>query len=596
MAPQFQAAAAATFCYTARLTQVRWFSQSPWRNSRPARSMLSSMWIPPTGSISSTDQETGHDKLVRGGFLRQSHSGIFQVLPMGLRVQDKIEKLLDKHMQSIGASRVSLSTITSEELWQKSDRLNLVSSELFRFTDRKEVPLMLSPTHEEEITSLVASTTTSYKSLPLKLYQITRKYRDERRPRHGLLRSREFIMKDLYTYDLTLENALKTYRQVAGAYRAFFEELNIPILVAEASSGDMGGDHSHEYHLANPIGEDIVVNCDTCGYTANDEVAEARPSAIPNAANSPADFLVWRGVTHDRKTLVNAWYPRMGGTASDSRVNLHVLKALVPELDASVNDGLQAWVEAQQTKSEDAKPRVLNVVDSRLSALFSEVQNDLPIIPSESLATGIEQTTVAEEAGDSLNLLLPSDGDGCPKCKEGSLKLHRSLELGHTFHLGTRYTEPLEAYITLPEAPNVPVPMQMGCYGIGLSRIFGAIAEHTADDRGLKWPRAIAPFDVVMVPISSGDQEGGPSKEELDLYDAISNADTGLDVVLDDRKHRFGWKMRDADLTGYPVIVVLGKEWRSNRVCEVQCRALAVKENIAAAEVPRFVQKLLSKL
>ncbi|KAG8412444.1 hypothetical protein J3458_014618 [Metarhizium acridum] len=192
-----------------------------------ARSTLSKIWVP-TGGVSAIEGETGHGKLIRAGFLRQTQSGIFQLLPLGLRVQNKIERLLDKHMESIGASRLSLSTITSEELWRRSGRLDRVSSELFRLTDRKQVPIMLSPTHEEEITTLVASALKSFKDLPLRLYQTTRKYRDEMRPRHGLLRSREFIMKDLYTFDTSFESAIDTYKCVSRAYRAFFAEMRIP--------------------------------------------------------------------------------------------------------------------------------------------------------------------------------------------------------------------------------------------------------------------------------------------------------------------------------------------------------------------------------
>ncbi|KAL7924991.1 hypothetical protein ACQKWADRAFT_284734 [Trichoderma austrokoningii] len=569
---------------------IRAFIQPFFAQSTRLRSTLSKIWVP-TGGVTATEGETSHGKLIRAGFLRQAQSGVFQLLPLGLRVQDKIERLVDKHMQSIGASKLALSTLTTEELWRKSGRLDKVSPELFRLKDRKDVPIMLSPTHEEEITSLVASTLKSYKDLPLKLYQITRKYRDEIRPRHGLLRSREFIMKDLYTFDLTHESAVETYRDVAGAYSAFFSDLKLPILVAEASSGDMGGEHSHEYHLSHSIGEDTVASCNNCGYTANDEVAAARSSRQIDGTISASNFGLWRGITKDRKTLVNAWYPKMGESPLEDSWNIHAVKSVVPELDTSVSDAAPFWSEVvHEAKAQDGELQLVNVIDSRLSGAFEDLRNELPLLPQDLTNSHIPQSSIIQTpAGTELNLLRIADGDGCPRCDSGTLEIHRALELGHTFLLGTRYSEPLEASVALPDKPGVPVPAQMGCFGIGVSRILGAVAEQLTDDKGLNWPRAIAPFEVVIIPTS------GVNEQTLDFYDGLTK-DGALDVVLDDRKEAFGWKMQDADMTGYPIVVVLGKAWREKGVCEVQCRRLSVKENVKAEEVPQYVRTLLERL
>ncbi|POR35376.1 Uncharacterized protein TPAR_04430 [Tolypocladium paradoxum] len=584
---------------TSTLTSARAFSHTSLNRAERARSTLSKIWVP-TGGVSVTEGESGHGKLIRAGFLRQAHSGIFQLLPLGLRVQQKIEALLDKHMESIGASRLSLSTITSEDLWRKSGRLEQVSPELFRLTDRKDMPLMLSPTHEEEITTLVAGTLKSYKDLPLRLYQTTRKYRDEMRPRHGLLRSREFTMKDLYTFDTSMESAIETYREVSGAYRAFFADLKLPVLVAEASSGDMGGDQSHEYHLASAVGEDTVATCTSCGYTANDEVAMARPPPRDGqrARGNPteADFHIWRGITEDRKTLVNAWYPRHSSALADADINVHAVKEAVTELDASINDPLRLLIDALGHEEGDpsAAIRLINVVDSRLASAFGELQGKLPVVPTELGNVSINQSTVTEAStGEALNLLRLADGDGCPRCETGSLEVHRALELGHTFYLGTRYSEPLELSVSLPNSSGGPVPIQMGCYGIGVSRIFGAVAEHKADQRGLSWPRAIAPFEVVIIPTS------GVSPDTLGFYDMLASQGSlspDFDVVLDDRRETFGWKMQDADMIGYPVTVVLGKSWRERGICEVQCRSLALKENVPVDDVPAYLRDLLARL
>ncbi|KID62846.1 prolyl-tRNA synthetase, partial [Metarhizium hybridum] len=558
-----------------------------------ARSTLSKIWVP-TGGVSAIEGETGHGKLIRAGFLRQ-------LLPLGLRVQNKIERLLDKHMESIGASRLSLSTITSEEIWRRSGRLDHVSSELFRLTDRKQVPIMLSPTHEEEITTLVAGTLKSFKDLPLRLYQTTRKYRDEMRPRHGLLRSREFIMKDLYTFDTSFESAIETYKCVSKAYRAFFADMKIPILVAEASSGDMGGDYSHEYHLAHPIGEDRVISCDSCEYTANDEVATARLSdhsrqTSPPLAITQADIGVWRGVTKDRTTLINAWYPIKSSHGTGTEINTHAVKELIAELDTSVNDPVHSWKDTAAARKEgkNTRPRIINVIDFRLETVYSQLKERLPLIPGSAQSTEpLSQSDInASQHGEPLNLVRLMDGDSCPRCESGSLRIHRALELGHTFYLGSRYSKPFELSVTLPNS-KAPVPVEMGCYGIGVSRIFGAVAEHKADERGLNWPRAIAPFEIVVIPTS------GVNSQTLEFHDKLtswSSTGPGFDAVLDDRKETFGWKMQDADMTGYPVTIVLGKAWRERGVCEVQCRSLSSKENITVADLPAHLNGLLSQL
>ncbi|KAF4451035.1 Prolyl-tRNA synthetase [Fusarium austroafricanum] len=535
--------------------QLRAFSVSAVAKADSTRSSLSKIWVP-TGGITANDDEFGHGKLIRGGFLRQAHSGIFQLLPMGLRVQDKIEKLIDKHMHSVGASRLSLSTISSEELWRRSDRLDSVAPELFRLKDRKDTPLILSPTHEEEITTLVAGIINSYKDLPIRLYQITRKYRDERRPRHGLLRSREFLMKDLYTFDLTVMEAVETYRQISGAYRAFFDELKLPYLVAEASSGDMGGDLSHEYHLPSAVGEDTVIHCNSCGYTANDEVAAARsPSRINNGTVnvSASQFRVWRGISKDRKILINAWYPQSSEALAESDLSFHAVKSAVTELDTTIEDPLPLWGEALKNGAS----QIVNVIDRRLASAFEGVRDQLPLLPKNLQSYQVEHSTIdSVTAGEGLNLVRITDGDSCPRCEEGALRIHRALECGHTFQLGTRYSVPLNACVTLPRSglpaaaaeeglvPGSRVPVQMGCHGVGVSRILGAVAEILSDKQGLNWPRAIAPFEVAVIPAPD------LVKESLRVYDSLATSKglrSSIDVVLDDRKRSLVWKMKDAD-------------------------------------------------
>ncbi|KAF5528130.1 Proline--tRNA ligase [Colletotrichum aenigma] len=568
-----------------------------------------------------------HDKLVRAGFLRQSHLGVFHLLPLGRRVQMKLEGLIDHYMQNLGASRVSLSTITSKELWHRSGRLAQLESELFAFEDRKGAQYMLSPTHEEEITSLVAKTVRSYKELPLRLYQITRKFRDELRPRHGLLRSREFTMKDLYTFDVSSEAALETYHKVQAAYKGVFEALKLPVMVAKASSGDMGGDLSHEYHLPALVGEDTVIICGSCDYAANTEVAETRKDVTklkghPTVENTKVSAVrVWRGISKDRSTLVNVWYPAQisGETkmeeTKDVDVSIPAVKSIIPGLDASVDDALRLWpraVECQHTTGQAAakSPRLVNLIDFRLAAQAEELLLQeaklWPLSRWETAKSKLDAITIMEDrSGQGLNLLTVRAGDRCPSCESGILRVQKALEVGHTFHLGTRYSQPLAATVSVPMgtaaangtsqplATEKTVPMQMGCHGIGVSRLIGAMVEHLADERGLQWPRVVAPYEVVVISSTDLAEEAG------NVYDELTMPRTGMlepEAVLDDRALSLSWKLKDADLVGYPVVVVLGKAWKQNEGCEVQCRRLGVRETVPLSGVRRRVTELLEKL
>ncbi|KAI0447044.1 class II aaRS and biotin synthetase [Xylaria telfairii] len=604
-------------CYSSLRRQVniqqhRHISSAPGHFSR-----LSNFWLA-TGGITATEREDGHAKLIRAGYLRQSHAGIFHMLPLGERVQTKLEKLIDKHMSQLGASKVSLSSISSQALWQQTNRLEGYGQELFRFTDRKDVPYILAPTHEEEITSLVARTVKSYKSLPLRLYQIGRKYRDEIRPRHGVLRSREFVMKDLYTFDHSLQSALKTYEEARAAYNRLFDELKLPYLVAEASSGDIGGDLSHEYHLPSLIGEDNVISCTDCSYVANEELAAARPvppedtfSSGDGNVTSSTIAQVWRGISKDRKSLINVWYPP---SFEDADINTHALKSVLPGLDSSLEDASSLWESTLSSSfSAGQRPRILNIVDYRLGQQFVDcLKNEpsqFPMLPPQATADLSQldkQYVTSSTNGEALNTIRIRDGDHCPRCASGKLKVQKAIELGHTFHLGTKYSDALNAHVQVPSAiiedsqvtstkPDsmASVPMQMGCHGIGVSRIIGAVADHLADERGLNWPRAIAPFEVVVIP-------GRNTEEDATIVSRALTGSSGafapIDLALDDRDGSFPWKLNDADLIGYPVLVILGRKWGSDRLCEVQCRRLDSVELVSLETLQEHVNKLLAQL
>ncbi|KAJ4424777.1 hypothetical protein N0V82_000496 [Gnomoniopsis sp. IMI 355080] len=471
------------------------------------------------------------------------------------------------------------------------------------------------------------------------------KYRDELRPRHGLLRGRDFCMKDLYTFDYSVETALKTYEDVRRAYsQIFIQEMKLPILVAKASSGDMGGDLSHEYHIPTSLGEDLVMSCNKCDYVANEEVAQAR---IEKAAHihDLGNISAWRGISKDRKTIVNVFYDTSTG-ATQKDINTHAVKQIIPELDAGVEDAVPLWSEALSSPS--GKVKLVNLFDCRLpeQAIHDFMTgSDTQLFPGDSFKYK-HNTLVAEELSGGVNLLRIQDGDACPHCQDGTLSVQKAIELGHTFHLGTRYSEPMKASVTgpkrlllepptaspassigestimekadsprtisppsssaYPPTENTVAPMQMGCHGIGISRIIGAVANHLVDARGLNWPRVIAPYEVVIVINNSKDDKAMSAGDAV--YDALTGSSDAVidkrsgqrsppDVIIDDRHDlQMGWKLKDADLVGYPVIVVVGKEWTASKRVEVQCRRLDFAEPKTISELRQCVEGLLQQL
>ncbi|KAF7172233.1 hypothetical protein CNMCM5623_004447 [Aspergillus felis] len=566
-------------------------------------------------------KKDANELLIRGGFLRQAYSGIFHMLPLGLRVQEKLERLIDKHMRSVGASKVSLSSISSQELWEQSGRLK-EGSEVFRFLDRKESRFLLAPTHEEEITTLVGSLTKSYRDLPLRVYQIC------------LLRGREFLMKDLYTFDYSVEEALKTYNLVKAAYKNLFDELKIPYLVAAADSGNMGGSLSHEFHFPSSKGEDTVISCSNCDHVYNDELADGKAHNIEGAQNPGAEQVsgfdagtattgdnptvsvdLWMAISRDRKTLLRGWYPKFSMREANQepverQVNSHAVKSIATaagvDIDLSVENPLEQW--ASQVKSDkksgisksSERPQVLDLYDAQVRVYKRPPLSDL-LEKVNRTADEIDYSMLDRFPGTNraLNLVKVQDGDKCTKCAKGSLKTHTAVELGHTFHLGTRYSEVLQASVMVDrslsggsQSKDQLVPMQMGCHGIGVSRMISAVADSLADSKGLNWPRAMAPYEVVVVPGK------GLETEAEKVYDSlVSNHTSPIDAILDDRDKPMGWKLGDADLIGYPVIIVVGKGWKKAQTLEVQCRRLDnLREDVPLDQLPSFVQSLLERL
>lgn len=503
-------------------------------------------------------------------------------------------------MASVSATEISLSTISSERLWQDSGRLES-ATELFRFKDRKGGRYLLAPTHEEEVTKLVAGIVFSKRQLPMRVFQIGRKYRDELRPRGGMLRGREFTMKDLYTFDVDEVAAMETYKEVQKAYRALFTELGVPFLVAEADSGTMGGSMSHEYLFASAQGEDEVISCGSCNYTANVETVTPRLQTTSELPIPKEEIAVHHSITQDRLTLVNSYYRQKPGEKG-GEVNLQTIRQLVPDVDTGVGGSVELWREHFRPYETDMEPgtysQVINLFDAGLPRSVADagfaphtdhvVGSETPVTDKHTPTT----TVTAHPDGRVLQLVKIRDGDACPRCDAGKLEVQKGIEIGHTFHLGTRYTEPLNCKVSTDAGT---VPIQQGCHGIGVSRMIPAVADAMRGEGQLRWPRVVAPFEVCVF----GHPELAEDAESV--YDVLAGrgleGGEGLDVVLDDRvKKSLAWKMKDAGLIGVPVVCVLGKGWKSERKVEVRCERKGYEGLHELSEVKGVVDELLKDL
>lgn len=537
------------------------------------------------------------------------------MLPLGLRVQEKLEGLIDKHMKSVKASKVSLSSISSQALWEKSGRLKR-GGETFTFKDRKETGWLLAPTHEEEITTLLADVIQSPQQLPVRLYQIGRKYRDEKRPRGGLLRGREFLMKDLYTFDSTPGEAHTTYDEIRAAYRNFLDELKIDYIEARAVSGDMGGNLSHEYHFPNSAGEDIVITCTDCGYARNEEFVSQgtyqsepiqklpKPKSYDVGASGSQPFIQEDFLGIDGRSLVRAIAPPyIEGDSKDNSntksLNSYAIKAAlngIIEIDSGLEDPLGCFTDVLEgggTNASTKIPSIYYLLDSRISpnTAYPLIAQDMQRFSPNNAAFYLIRASADSQVG--INLLKHQAGDHCPECQSGTLKVDKAIEVGHTFHLGTRYSAKL-GLATRQNGGKDLVPVEMGCHGIGVSRLIAAVASCLSDDSGLNWPKAIAPFETVIV-VQKSHTERMQAAEQL--YDDLTNSKSGaVDVLLDDRQEQgLGWKLKDADMIGYPVIVVVGKAFDQGKV-EIQCRRLNVKQDVEADRAVEYVHTLLEQL
>lgn len=576
----------------------------------PSRNHLGDFWIPQINVKKPKDGQIDVGQLlIQAGYLRQAYAGIFHILPLGLRVQNKIEALIDKHMQSLSASKVSLSSITSQRLWQQSGRLDK-NSEFFRFKDRKDAAWLLAPTHEEEITSLVRSLVHAPGHLPLRLYQISRKYRDEKRPRGGLLRGREFIMKDLYTFDKTEPDAHETYAAVREAYNNIFAELKLPYIEARADSGNMGGTKSHEFHFPSNLGEDDIITCSKCDYAKNEEFVpplkmmfteiDTDQSTPMGKSRKKVQYEAF--ISKDKTSLVKAYVSSGVSELDISCLNPFVVKKCLSDyvdIDTGIEDAEAAF--SALTNSHNAR-NVYYLFDDSTSEEITIAQVDRDRVWLYDNCFNANIASISGLDFDRNLLLKKRTGDQCPVCtskgENGRLTVTKAIEVAHTFHLGTRYSSKLDLLVPGPQKDGEVRHVEMGCHGIGVSRLIAAAASAMSDEKGLIWPRAIAPFEVVIMILRGKEDAEAHQTVANQIYDDLaSHTSKPADAIIDDRDGPDpGWKFRDAVMIGYPVVMAIGRQWRKDGLIEIECRRLNLKELVPLKDAASRVRTILSQL
>ena len=563
-----------------------------------------------------------HQLLVRGGFIRQLAAGIYSYLPLALRSLAKIETVVREEMDRIGGQEFRLPALHPAEIWRQSGRWDVMGEEMFRLTDRRGSEYGLGMTHEEIFTLLARDELRSYRDLPQVWYQIQTKFRDEPRPKSGLLRVREFPMKDAYTFDLDQAGLDRAFEAQRGAYERIFQRCGVATVMVQAHSGAMGGSGSAEFMARTEAGEDVVVACPSCGYAANLETATSRvlqAAASPGATvtpsqPSPCEGEGWEGVLRRFATpgvlTIEALAQPPYNVPAESQ-----LKTLVYVADdrpvVAVVRGDHALSEAKlQTilgagVVRPAQPdEIVNLMGAHPGSLGAVGFTGARVLVDQALSEQTDMVTGANEDGFHLrgvdvardilmhgaalaDLRTVQAGEGCSRC-DGWLELFKALELGHIFKLGTKYSEPLEARVLTAEGASVPI--FMGSYGIGIGRVMAAAIELHHDADGIAWPWSIAPYEAHVLTFGGEPELAAFADEVVGLLEAA-----GLDVLYDDREARAGVKFKDADLLGMPLRLGIGRRGLADRLVEWKLRAGGAVEMVPFADLRARLLTLISE-
>lgn len=571
--------------------------------------LASKLYAPTLREVPSDADVVSQQLMLRAGFMRKVANGLYSFLPLGWRSIKKIEAIIREEMDRSGAQEIMMPILQPAEIWKESGRWNAYGAEMMRINDRHDVEYCLGPTHEEMITTLVKNEINSYRQLPVNLYQIQSKFRDERRPRYGLMRSREFIMKDGYSFDIDDTAADVSYKNMYDAYSRIFTRCGLTFRPVEADSGAIGGSNTHEFMAIAEAGEADIIHCSACDYAANIEIG--KPGIMKQAEEALKDLEV---VDTPHASTIEAVAEMLNLPlektikavvyAIEDKVILAMVRGDHDVNEVAVQHAVNGSVEPEMATPEQLEK--VGLTAGFISPVGLKQTDDFIIVVDESVMETYNVCGGAnKEDAHYINInpkrdfntddiivapirLITKD-DVCPEC-HSPLEYSKGIEIGQVFKLGTKYSESLQAtYLDQNGRPNA---MVMGCYGIGVSRTLAAAIEQYHDDNGIIWPRAIAPFEVVIVPINAKDEALMSTSKSI--YDILLN--NKVDVLLDDRKDRAGVKFKDADLIGYPLRITVSKNTLESNEVEIRIRKTGEAINCPIHEVSNKVQELLSQL
>jgi len=561
---------------------------------------VTQIYAPTLREVPAEAELISHQFMLRAGLMRRAASGVYTYLPLGVRVLQKIMSIIREELNKAGGQEVMLPIIQPAELWQESGRWNDYGDEMFRLKDRHDREFCLGPTHEEIVTALVRADVRSYKQLPLMLYQIQNKYRDEIRPRFGVIRSREFIMKDLYSFDRDEEGLDQSYQAMYDAYTRIFTRCGLETRPVEADTGAIGGDNSHEFMVLGDAGEDLVVYCQDCDYAANVEQAECAPYEAESG-----EMLSLEEIATPNVTTIDKLVELLGIEGSRLIKTMIYLAddqpiAVLVSGDNNINEiKLKKVLKCENLVLADS--RTIEEVTGAPVGFAGPIGLEIPIVADYSVIGLVNAVAGANKkdahianvninrdykAAVTADIREAREGDKCVRCG-GTLTSARGTEVGQVFKLGTRYSQTLKANFVDENGKEQPIIM--GCYGIGVSRTMAAIIEQHHDEDGICWPVSVAPYHVIIVPVSYKDTEQREAAEKL--YNELTQA--GVEVILDDRDERPGVKFKDADLIGYPVRITVGPRQLKEGNVELYIRSSKTQVVIPISEVEQQVKSIL---
>ena len=575
-----------------------------------------SQYFIPTLREDPADAEViSHKLLLRAGLMRQLASGVYSFLPLAQRVAVKVMQILREEMNRIGGQEFYLPALHPRELWEESGRWSAMGDEMFKLQDRKGADMCLGMTHEEVFTSIARHELRSYKQLPQVWYQIQVKFRDEPRPKSGVLRVRHFIMKDAYTFDIDQAGLDRAFNDQREAYKRIFDRCGLRYMIVEASSGAMGGSQSEEFMVKTGAGEDLIATCAACGYAANVEKATSRiplieddagpvaPEAFPTpGVRTIEDLTTFPGGAAANRQIKTLVYAATKGDEQPQYV-LALLRGDHQLHDTKLATALNGAIARPAYPEEivslmGASAGSLGAVGAKRKAIITgkelRIIADLALRGRRNMTTGantddyhirgvdIERDISVDEWAD---LRAVNAGEACPNCEKGTLEIFKALEIGHIFKLGTKYSVSMGATVLNQDGKDVPIIM--GSYGIGVERIMASAIELHHDDDGIIWPKSLAPFDVIVTVTNMKQDELRQAGENL--YKDLQRA--GLDVLLDDRDERAGVKFKDADLIGIPYRITIGKKI-SDGVVELFERQSKKSEDVKLSDVVSRVQRV----